>query len=323
MGTLRSPWLWVFALLVSSAAWPAQEQTYPSKPIRFIAPFSPGGGSDYTARLFAQKLGERFKQSVIVDNRPGAGGDLGTAIAIAAPPDGYTLLVVAGSYAANVVVHRPSYDPINAIAPIIQFTKEPSIFMVNPLVPAKTLQELLDLANKQPNKLSYGSSGVGGLAHLSLENFLDAAKIKMTHVPYKGTGPALNDLIAGNIQFMSAGAIIAMPLVKSGRLRAMAVTSLVRIPVVPDIPTVSESGVPGYEKSIWHGLLAPKNTPRVIIDRVNAALNESLKTKDIEDRFYAGGIMAAGGTPEVFLAQIKSDIAACRAVVQRLNIKVE
>src|SRR5258706_11578591 len=135
MGTLRSPWLWVFALLVSSAAWPAQEQTYPSKPIRFIAPFSPGGGSDYTARLFAQKLGERFKQSVIVDNRPGAGGDLGTAIAIAAPADGYTLLVVAGSYAANVVVHRPSYRPLNAIPPIIQFTKEPTIFIVDPLVP--------------------------------------------------------------------------------------------------------------------------------------------------------------------------------------------
>ena len=316
-------WLWVFAMLISSTVLAAQEKNYPAKPIRFIAPFAPGGGSDFTARLFAQKLGERVGQSVIVDNRPGAGGDLGTAIAIAAPPDGYTLLVIAGSYAANVVVHKPPYDPINAIAPVIQFTKEPSIFMVHPAVPAKSLQELLDLAKKQPNKLSYGSSGVGGYAHLSLENFLDVAKIRMTHVPYKGTGPALNDLIAGNIQFMSAGAIIAMPFIKSGRLRPMAVTSLVRIPVVPDIPTVSESGVPGYEKFIWHGLLAPKNTPRAIVDLVNSALNAALKTKDIEERFYAGGIMTAGGTPEIFLAQIKADIAACREVVQRLNIKVE
>ena len=300
----------------------AQEKQYPTRPIRFIAPFATGGGSDFTARLFAQKLTERLGQSVIVDNRPGAGGLIGTEIALTAAPDGYTLLVIAGSYAVNAVTHKPPFDPVAAIAPIIQFTNEPSIFVVHPSVPAKTLPELLDLAKKQPYKLAFGSSGVGGMAHLSVEHFFAIPKVKLTHVPYKGTGPALTDLIAGNVQFMSAGAFLVMSHIKSGRLRSLAVTSLTRIPAAPDIPTVSESGVPGYEKSVWHGLVAPKGFPRNIVNRINVEINDALKSKDVEERFYPGGILPAGGTPEQFLALIKSDIALWRGVVAQLGIQL-
>src|SRR5437870_8055711 len=260
--------------VLAVAAGFAQSQTYPAKPVRIVAPFAPGGGTDFIARLLAQKLTERLGQQVIVENKPGAGGNLGAEFAVKSPPDGYTLLLIAGSYTVNPSLYKLSFDPVNDISPIVQLSQGPFVVAVHPSVPAKTLRELIDYARKEPDKLSYASAGSGSITHLASELFLDMAKIRIVHVPYKGTGPALNDTIAGNTQLIFGSVATSLQFIKSGRLRGLAVTTPQRIPAAPELPTVAEAGVSGYEVVLWHGLVAPKGVPRPIVDRLNREANE-------------------------------------------------
>jgi len=301
----------------------ASGQQYPSKPVRIIAPFAPGGGTDFIARLIAQKLSERLGQQVMVENKPGAGGNLGSEFAVRAAPDGYTLLLVAGSYTVNPSLYKLSFDPVNDITPIIQLSQGPFVVAVHPSVPAKTLNEFIELARQQPDKFSYGSSGSGSITHLASELFLEMAKIKITHVPYKGTGPALNDTIAGNVQVIFGSVATTLQYVKSGRLHSLAVTTPKRISAASDVPTVAEAGVPGYQVVLWHGLVGPKGMPRTVVERLNREANEALKARDMEQLLSTDGVSAAGGTPEQFQVQIKTDIERWRTVVQRGGIRVE
>jgi len=312
----------LFALLALAAGL-AQSQQYPSKPVRIIAPFAPGGGTDFIARLIAQKLTERLGQQVIVENKPGAGGNLGAEFAVKSAPDGYTLLLVAGSYTVNPSLYKLSFDPVNDITPIIQLSQGPFVVAVHPSVPAHSLKELIELARRQPDKLSYASAGSGSITHLASELFLDMAKIKIVHIPYKGTGPALNDTIAGSTQLIFGSVSTTLQFIKSGRLRGLAVTTPQRISALPELPTVAEAGVPGYEVVLWHGLVAPRGVPRAIVDRLNRDANEVLKAKDMGDLLATDGVAPKGGTSEQFRATIKADIERWREVVKQANIKVD
>lgn len=314
-------YVWVFVIALICGA--ANAQTYPSKPIRFVAPFAPGGGTDFIARVAAQKLTEAVMQQVIVENRPGAGGTLGAEVGAKAAPDGYTLTVVAGSYSVNPSLYKLNFDPVNDITPIIQFSQGPFLVVVHPALPIKNAKDLIALARAKPDGLSYATSGQGSIVHLATELFLYMTRIKAVHIPYKGTGPALTDTMAGHTQFLFGSIAAAAPIVKQGRLRGIAVTTAKRIPAMPDIPTLAESGVKGYEVILWHGLIGPKGLPRAIVDRVNGDLNKALKARDMEEKLAADGVTAAGGTPEQFAAIIKRDIEVWRGVVQRAGVKAE
>jgi len=310
-------------VLAAFAAGTSFSQTYPAKPVRIVAPFAPGGGTDFIARLIAQKLTERLGQQVIVENKPGAGGNLGAEFAVKSAPDGYTLLLIAGSYTVNPSIYKLSFDPMNDISPIVQLSQGPFVVAVHPSVPAKTLKELIDYARREPDKLSYASAGSGSITHLASELFLDMAKIKAVHVPYKGTGPALNDTIAGNTQLIFGSVATSLQFIKSGRLRGLAVTTPQRIPAAPELPTVSEAGVSGYSVVLWHGLVGPKGLPGAVVERVNQAANDALKSKDVADLLATDGVAPAGGTPEQFRALIKADIERWGGVVKRANIKAD
>ena len=313
----------VLALAAAGSGVVHPQEFKPTKPIRFIAPFAPGGGTDFIARVAAQKLNEALKTPVIVDNRPGAGGTLGAELGSKAPPDGATFTVIAGSYAVNPSLYKLAFDPVNDITPVIQFSQGPFLIVVHPSLPIKTMKDLIALAKSKPGGLSFASSGQGSIVHLSTELFLHMAAIKAVHIPYKGTGPALTDTMAGNTQFLFGSIAATLPIVKQGRLRAVAVTTAKRNPALPDIPTVAESGVKGYDVILWHGLIGPKNLPRPIVDRVNAELNKALTAKDMTEKLAADGVAAAGGPPEQFAALIKRDIETWRNVIQTRGIKPE
>ena len=312
--------IFAFGILAAGLA-PAQQ--YPTKPVRIVVPFAPGGGSDFIGRFIAQKLSERLGQQFIVDNRPGAGGNLGAELALKSPPDGYTLLLIAGSYTVNPSLYKLAFDSGNDISPIIQLSQGPFVVAVHPTVQAKTLKEFMELAKKQPDKFSYASAGQGSITHLASELFLDMGGIKIVHVPYKGTGPALNDSIAGNVQLIFGSVSTTLQHIKSGRLRGLAVTTSKRISAMPELPTVAESGVPGYDVILWHGLVGPKGMPKAVVDRLNSEAAQILKSKAMEDLLAADGVTPAGGTPEQFQALIKSDIERWRKVVERAHIKLE
>ena len=305
------------------AAGFAHAQAYPNKPIKIVAPFAPGGGTDFIARLIAQKLTEKLGVQVVVENKPGAGGNLGAEQAVRLPADGYTLLLVAGSYTVNPSLYKLTFDPVSDITPIIQLSEGPFIVAVHPSVPVKTLKELIDLVKKQPDKLSYASAGSGSITHLASAMFVDMAKLQIVHIPYKGTGPALNDAIAGNVQVLFGSPSITIPHIKSGRLRALAVTTTKRIGAAPDVPTMAESGLPGYEVVLWHGLVGPKGLPRAIVERINTEANQILKVKEMDALLATDGVAPAGGTPEQFAATIKSDIVRWGKVVKQAGVKVD
>jgi tripartite-type tricarboxylate transporter receptor subunit TctC len=298
-------------------------QTYPAKPVRIIVPFAPGGGSDLAGRLIAAKLTERMGGQFIVENRPGAGSNLGAEIAVKSPPDGYTLLVISASYTVNPSVYKLNFDPMNDITPIIQISGGPYVVAVHPSVPANTLAEFVALVKKQPEKYAYGSSGNGSIMHVASEYFLDAAKIKVLHVPYKGTGPAVQDTIGGQVQLVFGAVPVTLPHVKAGRLRALAVTTNKRIAAAPDLPTVEEVGYPGYEVTNWHGLLGPKGLPRGIVERLNKEIGEVVKSEEMKKNLTAEGLEPAGGSPERFGQILKSEMARWAKVVQQAGIKID
>ena len=312
------------AVLVASLAPDvAAAQQYPVKPVRIVVGFAPGGGSDFIARVVANKLTERFGSQVIVENRPGAGSTLGAEYVVKSPADGYTLLLSPASYTVNPSVYKLSFDPLADITPIVQLSRGPYVVAVHPSVQARTLKELVALAQSQPDKLAYASSGNGSHVHVSTEYFLYTAGVKITHVPYKGTGPALNDTIAGTTQIIFGSVATALQHVKSGRLRALAVTTPKRIAAASDVPTVAEAGYPSYEVTNWHGLVGPKGLSKDIVARLNREVNESLKSDDVKKILASDGLEPAGGTPEELGAIMKKEIGRWSEVVKRAGVKLE
>jgi tripartite-type tricarboxylate transporter receptor subunit TctC len=298
-------------------------QAYPAKPVRIIVPFAPGGGSDLAGRLVAAKLTERMGAQFIVENRPGAGSNLGAELAVKAPADGYTLLLISASYTVNPSVYKLSFDPMNDITPIIQISGGPYVIAVHPSVRANTLAELVQLAKKEPEKLAYGSSGNGSIMHVASEYFLDSAKIKVLHIPYKGTGPAVADTIGGQVQLVFGAVPVTLPHVKAGRLRALAVTTDKRIAAAPDLPTVAESGYPGYEVTNWHGLVGPKGLPRDIVERLNREIGQVVLGEDMKKNLAADGLEPAGGSPARFGEILKNEMARWGKVVQQAKIRID
>ena len=300
----------------------AQPQPYPSKPIRIVVGAAPGGGTDFVARLMAHRLTDALGQQVIVENRAGAGSTLGYEFGVRAAPDGYTFTMISPSYAVNPSLYALKFDPLNDFTPVIPVARGPYVLVVHPSLPARTTRELIALAKARPGQIVYGSSGQGAIVHLTTELFLHMAGVQMTHVPYKGGGPALTDLIAGQIQLVFATSQVGLAQVKAGRLRALAVTTPERIPAEPELPTVAESGVPGYEVTNWHGLIGPKGVPRAIVERLHGELTKILKLKDMEERLQADGVSPAGGTPEQLFEQIRKEIEQWRQVIARAKIRI-
>jgi tripartite-type tricarboxylate transporter receptor subunit TctC len=302
---------------------PALAQSYPTKPIRIVVPFAPGGGSDFIARFMAQKLTVGLGQQVIVENKPGAGGMLGIEQGVKSPADGYTLTLIASSYTVNPSIYKFTFDPVNDITPIIQLSQGPLLIVVRPSLPVKSTQELIAMAKAKPGQVNFASSGQGSVIHMATELFQSMAGVKMNHIPYKGTGPALTDTIGGQTDVFFSSTATAVPHVQSGKLRAIAVTTSKRIPALPNVPTVNESGVKGYDVILWHGLIGPKGLPRPIVDRINAEAGKALKVKETADQLQNDGVAPAGGTPEQFLAQIKKEIGIWRKVAADAGVKAE
>ena len=295
-------------------------QAYPTKPVRVIVAFAPGGGSDILARQLAPRLYEYFGQSFIVDNRGGAGGSLGAEIAAKATPDGYTIIVVSGSYAANAALYKPAFDPVTGIAPIVEIGFSPFIVSVHPGVPAKSVKELIAHAQQNPGRLTYGSSGTGGITHLATELFASLGNIKLVHVPYKSSAIVLTDLIGGQIQLIVGSMLPTLPHVRSGKINGIAVTTAQRWPNTPEIPTVAET-LPGYDVELWFGIWAPKGTPGAIVARLNAAVNRAMREDNMKQNFAAGGLLATGGTPQKFVDRIRRDVERWNRVVAQTGVK--
>ena len=310
-------------VILAGGANSAVAQPYPSKPVRIIAPFAPGGGIDFIARVAAQKMTETLGQQVIVDNRPGAGGTVGTEIGVRAPPDGYTFVMVATTYSISPSLYKIAFDPLHDITPAIQLSQGPLLLVTHPSLPAVNVKQLIALGRARPQQLIYASGGTGGVIHLSSELFADMAGIKMVHVPYKGLGPALTDLIAGQVQLLFGSITATLPQTKNGRLRALAVTTPKRTTAAPEIPTVAESGLKDYAVTQWHGLIAPKGLPKPILERINGDLNKIVQSKEMQERLAGDGVTAAGGTPEQFAALIKNEIGVWQNVVRKAGVKSE
>jgi tripartite-type tricarboxylate transporter receptor subunit TctC len=311
-------------LLAAAFAAPTLAQSYPAKPVRIVVPYPPGGPNDIVARTVGQKLSEQLGQPVIVDNKPGASGNIGAESVAKSPADGYTLLLLTTGHTINPSLYpKLGYDLEKDLAPVTQLTAGPMVVIVNPSLPAKNIKELISLAKAKPGSLNFGSAGNGSSTHLAPELFSSMAGIKMNHIPYKGSAPALTDLMAGQIQVAFDFMISAMPHVKSGKIKALAVTSATRSPVAPDLPTVAESGVPGFEVIGWNGLVAPARTPKEIIAKLNAELKKALDQPDTKERFAAQGFSATWTTPEKFGAYIESEHAKWAKVVKDSGAKID
>ena len=319
--TLSCAALAAVAILVASP--PISAQQYPTKPVKIIVAFAPGGGNDFIARFMAQRLTTALGQQFIVENRPGAGGSIGFEAGVRSPPDGYTLTLISNSYTVNPSLYKLKFDPVTDITPVIQISQGPYIVVVHPSLPVKTIQELIALAKSKPGQINFASPGQGTITHLAGELFVSMAGIKGIHIPYKGTGPALTDTIAGQTNVLFGSTAATLPHVRSGRLRALAVTTAKRLPAEPDVPTVAESGVPGYEVILWHGLIGPKGLPRPIVERLNGEVTTVLKLRETAEQLQNDGVSPAGGAPEQFLATIKREIEVWRKVVTDVGVKVE
>lgn len=309
-------------LFLALLAFGAQAQDYPNRPIRLVVPFSPGGSTDGISRHLAQKLGVALGQPVVVENRAGAGGTLGTDLVAKSKPDGYTLLFVATSTAINQALFTNlPYDTMRDLDPVIHLVNLSGVLVVHPDVPAKTVKELSQLARSKPGTLNYASAGNGTTLHLAAEMFNALAKTDITHVPYKGSGPALTDLIGGRVQMMFANMPGTMQHVHAGRIRVVAVTDEKRSSVVPDVPTIAESGVPGYRATGWFGIMAPAGTPREIVERLNAEFNKALRTPELTEFMRNEGAELAGGSPQDFRAHLRSEVDRWGAVIKSAGIK--
>jgi len=306
----------------SAAAQATAEAAWPSRPVRLVVPYSPGGGLDILARLLAPRLSERWGQGVVVDNRPGASGQLGAQIVANAAPDGHTLVMISTEHiTAPMVYRRQLYDPIASFTPVVQTGAQSYLLVVNAGLPAQSVKDLVALARSR--KLNYTSAGTGSVGHLSGELFKSLASIEMTHVPYKGTGPALGDTVSGQVQVMVVNPLPAMPHIKSGRLRLLAVTDSRRIASLPDVPTIAEAGIAGFGTTGWNGLLAPAGTPRPVVARINEAVVAIVRAPELRDRMSSEGTEPIGSTPEAFRALMVADQKRWTAVVSKMKIDVD
>jgi tripartite-type tricarboxylate transporter receptor subunit TctC len=300
-------------------------QNWPTKPIRLIVPFPPAGGTDIVARTVAPHLSAALGQQIVIDNKPGAGGTIGTDMAAKSAGDGYTLVMATTSTHAVAPNLNPklSYDPLKDFAPVINVNTGPNVLVVTTSLPVKSVKELIAHAKVNPGKLTFSSSGAGTVYHLTGEMFKMMAGVDMVHIPYKGSAQAFPDLISGQISMMFDATTSVMPHVKSGKLRTLAITSARRSPVIPDLPTVMEAGVPGFESEIWIGLFAPAGTPREIVARLNAETNKVLARGDVREAFSLQGTDPVGGTSEQFAAQIRADLARWGKVIRDAGVKLE
>lgn len=303
---------------------PNPEASYPTKAIRMVVPFAPGGGTDIIARLVAQDLSQSWGQTVVVDNRGGSGGVVGTEIAARAAPDGYTMMLCSLGFSYAPALYRKlPYDTVKDFSPISLVATQPFVYVVLPTLEVNSIKELVALAKAKPNAIRYGSGGSGGSSHLGTELLRVMTGIEMVHIPYKGTGPALTAMLGGEIQMQLIGISSVVPHLKSGRMRALAVSGAKRSPAAPELPTVAESGVPGYEFDVWYGMLFPAATPRAIVNKASSGINRVLKNRSLAQRFAAVGLDPAGTTPDEFAKLIRSEIAKWRKVVESAKIKVE
>ncbi len=308
---------------ISVTAAPVQSAAYPARPIRILVGFQPGGGSDIMARAAGQQLAERWLAPVVTDNRPGAGGTIAMDIAHKAAPDGYTLLVISGSAITNAaVVTRVPYDIRTAFAPITQLTSQPYVLLAYPALPAKNVRELIAYAKSNPEKINYASSGTGSTAHLGMELFKSMTQTKMEHIPFKGSGPALIDLLGGQVQLLLASAISSAPHLTSGKLRALGVTSGRRSPNLPQLPTIAEAGVPGYDVTGWYGIVAPAGTPATIIRKLETELGRAMHTPEVADKLAADGTEALTGTPDELRTAIAKEIDKWTQLVRSTGLKL-
>jgi len=300
-------------------------QPYPSKPIRLVVPFPAGGTTDILAREVGQRLALSLGQPVVIDNRPGAAGNIGSELVAKSAPDGYTLLMATvGTHAINPNLYaRMPYDHIKDFAPVVLVAGVPNVLEVTPSLPVHSVADLIKLAKEKPGQINFASSGSGTSIHLSGELFKTMAGVDMTHVPYKGSAAAITDLIGGQVQVMFDNLPSSLPQIKAGKLRAIAVTSAQRAPALPDVPTIAESGLPGFEATSWFGLVAPAGTPSSIIGRINADVNQWLQSSEAKEKLLAQGAVAAGGSPEQFTAYIRSETEKWSRVVKASGAKVD
>lgn len=311
------------AIMLCSAAADAQT-AYPVKPVRIIVPSSAGGGTDITARMLNLRFVEYFGQPFVVENRGGAATVIGTDLAARAVPDGYTLLMASSALTVNpAMIRKMPYDAARDFAPISLVNTSPNVLVTHPALPARNVKEFITLAKARPDQITYASSGIGSSLHLTMEYFLTAARIRMVHVPYKGSGPANIDVIAGHAVTMMGSMISVAPFIRDGRMRALGVTSAKRSAIAPHVPTIAETGVPGFESIQWYGLLAPAGVAREVITRMNEAVVRAVREPAIRKRFAEDGVDPAGSTPDEFATLIRSDIAKWQAVVKQAGIKPE
>jgi len=313
----------LLALVVAAAD--ARAQSWPTRPVRILVGFAPGGSTDIVARLIAQEMSKTIGQQVVVDNRPGAGSAIAAELTAKAPPDGHTLFAcTTGVFAIMPFLYaKLGYNYEKDLAPITQTGSLPYIIVLHPSLPARNVKEFIALAKSRPGQINFASSGIGTASHLSAEYFKHAAKLDLVHVPYKGTGNAMSDLIAGQVVLMFDQPVSSLPMVQAGKLRVLGITSLTRFPTLKDIPTVAEQGLPGFEAISWSGICAPGGTPKAIQDRVQTEVARVLKLPDIRDRLFRDGIEPVGSTPEEFLAHTRREAQKWGKVVKDANVKVE
>jgi tripartite-type tricarboxylate transporter receptor subunit TctC len=324
IGTHRN-WMrgvWLCTALTAFAAPAIAADTYPSRPIRLIVPYVAGGGGDVIGRYIARGLTLALGQTVLVENKTGAGGVVGAEYGISQPPDGYTLTMISSSYTVNPSLYKLKFDPQNDITPIVQVSTGPMVLVANPKLGLKTVADLVAMAKAKPGRLNYGSSGTGSVLHLAGALFAERAGIEMTHIPYKGGMAAMNDLLGGQVDIYFAASATAMPQVKSNRAVALGVTSAKRVPALPDVPAIAETGYPGYDVTLWYGLIGPKGMPAPLVQKINEAVNKILTDPETASKLEIDGAYAAGGSSEAFKTTIQNEIGMWHGVVDKLHIEL-
>ena len=323
---MNTHWLLLISLILPFASVCAAQPTanYPNRPIRVIVPYPPGGSTDIIARTINGKLAAQLKQQLVIDNRAGGGGNLGHEIAARATPDGYTLLIAISAITANpAVASNPTYHPLRDFTPLMLIARSPYRLVIFPGLPANTMQEFIALAKAKPGSMNYGSAGAGSAVHLAAELLLRQTGVRMTHVPYKGTGPAIVDLVAGQIQMVLGGTLSTAPQTKAGRIRALAVTSLKRRADVPDLPTIHETVAPGYEAFEWFAVFAPAGLPKPLVDRLHAELAKAANDAEVKERLVASGMDFVGSTPAELAEALKRDFAKWTKLVKETGLKAD
>jgi len=316
-----------FALAQGVTDTPLSPQTlsttnYPSRPIHLVVPFPAGGGNDFIARFLAQRLQTSLKQAVIIDNKAGAGGLMGNEYVVQSASDGYTLLLASASYTVNAALYPLKYDPLQDVSAVAQLSQGAFVLVANPKLSAKSISELIAFAKTHPKELNIASSGEGSILHLSAELLMSKASIELTHIPYKGGAQALSDTIAGQTQLFFSTPSVALPFIKTGKLKALGVSTIKRTSVLPDVPTLNEAGVTGFEVNVWHGILAPKGLPISITNRLNTEINLAMNSKDAQELLEKDGVYPIGGSPDQFQNLLRREIISWKEVVKKANIQI-